>query len=230
MTLPRLISLNATAAGATLNSFTTIQPITGTAPVATGPNDVLTLDSSDGSITIDGDSSTDTLDFEVSASAKGLYETGAFNTNSLVIPPSTGNTYAIGLGRSDYISGTVMMYIPAAATGLTLSQRKTALMLIGTTEEEAVSQATQYFEQASPSSGGYYSFTIWRHAGFMFSNDSALSEANFGADSTGSSQTVRIKCARIDGSTLLIAFENVNVGITQTIRYEGRYRVWKPST
>lgn len=47
--------------GAT-NSFTTIQPDAGTAPVADSATDTLTFTSSDGSVTITGDSTTDTID------------------------------------------------------------------------------------------------------------------------------------------------------------------------
>jgi hypothetical protein len=46
------------------NTFSTIAAPSGTNPVATGPS-TLTLDSSDGSIEIEGDSGTDTIDFKI---------------------------------------------------------------------------------------------------------------------------------------------------------------------
>lgn len=51
--------------GGSSNSFTTIQTDAGTSPVATSPNDTLTLTSSDGSIKTTGDSSSDEVDFRV---------------------------------------------------------------------------------------------------------------------------------------------------------------------
>lgn len=63
-------------------AFTVIQTDTGTSPVATGPMDTLTLTSSDGSVLIDGDATTDTVDFTIDA---GSIETG-------VLPIAHGGT------------------------------------------------------------------------------------------------------------------------------------------
>lgn len=63
MSLPRvLITASGPAPG-----FGIVQPITGTSPTADQVNDTLTLASADGSVSIVGDSSTDTIDFSVSA-------------------------------------------------------------------------------------------------------------------------------------------------------------------
>ena len=51
--------------GGSSDSFKTIQTITGTSPVATSATDTLTLESSNSSMDIVGDSSTDTIDFQV---------------------------------------------------------------------------------------------------------------------------------------------------------------------
>lgn len=45
------------------NSFATIQPDAGTSPAASSSSDTLTLTSSDGSVVITGNSSTDTIDY-----------------------------------------------------------------------------------------------------------------------------------------------------------------------
>lgn len=50
--------------GGSSNSFTTIQTDAGTSPVATSSNDTLTLTSSDGSVIITGDSSSDEVDLQ----------------------------------------------------------------------------------------------------------------------------------------------------------------------
>lgn len=52
-------------------SFKTVQTDLGTSPVATGPNDVLTLTSSDNSVTITGDFTTDTIDFQATGGGGG---------------------------------------------------------------------------------------------------------------------------------------------------------------
>lgn len=52
-------------------TFKTIQTPSGTSPVATGPTDILTLTSSDNSITITGDSTTDTIDLVVASAPSG---------------------------------------------------------------------------------------------------------------------------------------------------------------
>lgn len=57
-------NITITATGA-VNSFTTIQPDFGTAPVADSATDTLTLTSLDGTITVTGNASTDTIDLQV---------------------------------------------------------------------------------------------------------------------------------------------------------------------
>lgn len=63
------------SAGGASNAFSTIQPDAGTSPVASSATDTLTLTSSDNSITITGDSTTDTIDFVVASS--GVTDHGA---------------------------------------------------------------------------------------------------------------------------------------------------------
>jgi len=53
------------------DAFTIIQTDAGTSPVATGPNDTLTLTSSDNSITITGNAITDTVDLIVAGGGSG---------------------------------------------------------------------------------------------------------------------------------------------------------------
>jgi hypothetical protein len=60
LTLPATSGTIATV-GSSGSSFTTIQCPAGTSPVATGPTDTLTLASSDNSVTITGNSTTDTV-------------------------------------------------------------------------------------------------------------------------------------------------------------------------
>jgi hypothetical protein len=57
--------------GGSVFSFTTIQTDLGTAPVADSSTDTLTLTSSDGSVAITGNSSTDTVNFQVTLPTPG---------------------------------------------------------------------------------------------------------------------------------------------------------------
>lgn len=69
--------------------FTTIQTDTGTSPVADGFNDTLTLTSVDGSVSITGNSTTDTVDFSISGSA---WKTAG---NTGLVSPVLGTTDAV---------------------------------------------------------------------------------------------------------------------------------------
>lgn len=92
-----------TGGGGGGSAFTTIQPDAGTAPVATTAADTLTLTSSDGSVTITGDSSTDTIDFaaavgiENPADVSWKYRREDFNLQS-------GNNY---YGTLNFLGGTI---------------------------------------------------------------------------------------------------------------------------
>jgi hypothetical protein len=67
LTLPSAGGTLVTTATET-NSFSIVQPISGTSPTASSPTDTLTLTSGDSTITISGNSSTKTLDFRAAAS------------------------------------------------------------------------------------------------------------------------------------------------------------------
>lgn len=59
-----------------VNSFSIIQPDLGTSPVANSPNDTLILTSSDNSVTITGDSTTDTIDITTGGGVSTQYDEG----------------------------------------------------------------------------------------------------------------------------------------------------------
>lgn len=95
--------------GTPTNSFTTIQTPVGTSPVATSPTDTLTLSTSGGEIVITGNSSTDTVQFNLgttgvtaatyraptfSADSKGRIVTSITNC----LPPLVTNYNASGSG------------------------------------------------------------------------------------------------------------------------------------
>lgn len=87
-------------------TFKTIQTPAGTSPVATGPNDILTLTSSDNSITITGNSTTDTIDLVSAGGSPGgsntnvqFNDSGTFNGESDFIYDKTRN--AVGIQTTD---------------------------------------------------------------------------------------------------------------------------------
>lgn len=84
-----------------VNSFATIQPDHGTSPVADSSSDTLTLTSSDGSITITGNATTDTIDFIVNSASLGpSFVTMATpaGTSPVATSPTDTLTWANGAG------------------------------------------------------------------------------------------------------------------------------------
>lgn len=63
--MPSIISFIGQTTQTSTNSFSTIQTPSGTSPTASSPTDTLTLTSTDGTVTINGNSATDTIDFSV---------------------------------------------------------------------------------------------------------------------------------------------------------------------
>lgn len=91
-------------------SFTTIQADTGTSPVADSASDTLTLTSSDGSINVDGNSTTDTIDFLLNR----VFETGSVSEITLALKAIASQTARL-LDAQDS-SGTSLMGIESDGT------------------------------------------------------------------------------------------------------------------
>jgi hypothetical protein len=87
------------AAGNAANAFTTIQPDAGTSPAAASSTDTLTLTSSDNSITITGNSATDTIDFIVASAAGESFKT--ISTPSGTSPVADSATDTLTLAGTD---------------------------------------------------------------------------------------------------------------------------------
>jgi hypothetical protein len=85
ITFPSASGTLATTAGAT-SAFGTIQPITGTSPVASSPTDTLTLTSTGSTIAIAGNSTTDTLNFEVGSAVVTLTGSQTLTNKTLTAP------------------------------------------------------------------------------------------------------------------------------------------------
>lgn len=127
--MPSIISFIGQTSQTTTNSFSTIQPPSGTSPTASSPTDTLTLTSTDGTVAIIGDSATDTIDFSVvSAPLAATYVTLTANAtlpNERILT-GTANQIIIadnGAGSSVVLSTPQNIHTGATPTfsGLTLS-------------------------------------------------------------------------------------------------------------
>ncbi len=97
------------------DGFSTIQTPSGTYPVAGSPSDVLTLTSSDGSITIVGNAITDTIDLTVAAG--GGVVTSVTNVDgTLSISPTTG-AVVVDMANSGVTAGSYLV------TGATIDSK-----------------------------------------------------------------------------------------------------------
>lgn len=84
--MPRIFGFNNTQV---LTSFQFFQPDLGTTPTPSGPADTLTFTSSDGSIIITGNSSTDTLNFQTAAGSTTILDIG-FTAGSVLFAGASG--------------------------------------------------------------------------------------------------------------------------------------------
>jgi hypothetical protein len=88
------------------NSFTIMQPDSGTDPTATSPNDTLTFHNSDGNISISGDATSKTLTFNLTNPTPGTVASVAQTTNSVSgltvsgSPITTSGTLALTLAQA----------------------------------------------------------------------------------------------------------------------------------
>lgn len=111
-------------AGGASTAFTIIQPTTGTSPTADSDTDTLILTSSDGSVIITGNSTTDTLDFVAagvnkitgpsSATDNAVVRfdatTGKLAQNSLTIIDDSGNLTTNGINISGQTASRVAVF------------------------------------------------------------------------------------------------------------------------
>jgi hypothetical protein len=126
LTLPTTSGTLATSAGSG-DSFNIIQTPSGTAPTATGQS-TLTLTSSDSSVTIIGDSTTDTIDFKASAGITALTgdvtATGPGSSVATIGAGKVTDTMIVGVAASK-VSGN----ISGNAANITASSNSTLTTL-----------------------------------------------------------------------------------------------------
>ncbi len=126
--MPRKIGLLTLGIEFTKDAFKVMQPDFGTSPTADAPDDILTLTSSDGTVDITGDATTDTIDFSVDLSdivnlvpqntcyvspsfvddpaARRFSTFLAANTYAKTQSPSTGNRWLIHVFPGTYLNDT----------------------------------------------------------------------------------------------------------------------------
>lgn len=123
-------TINLSSLGTKSDSFATIQPPAGTSPVADAYNDTLTLTSSDSTLTITGNSTTDTLDFiiasPVAVSKGGTNSTTAAAASRALIPA----TVTISASDIDWSAGTAFTKTLAANTTFTFSNTQDAQTIV----------------------------------------------------------------------------------------------------
>ena len=90
------------------DGFSTIQTPSGTYPVAGSPSDVLTLTSSDGSISIVGNAVTDTIDFTVVGGGGGAVSSVTNTDLTLSISPTTG-AVVVNMANSGVTAGSYLV-------------------------------------------------------------------------------------------------------------------------
>jgi hypothetical protein len=107
------------------DAFTIVQPTSGTSPTALSPDSTLKFTSSDSSVTITGNSTTNTVNFQAAGAGANVYlsNLSATSINQSLIP-SADATYSLGTSASTgrwlngYFSGSVYSGLsPSASTG-----------------------------------------------------------------------------------------------------------------
>lgn len=107
----------ATGGGSSSNSFSTIQTDTGTSPVASSPTDTLTLTSSDNSLGVDGDSTTDTIDLKVDPTKGDLATALGGKQNNLGYTPENQANKATNLTTPDNTKYPTTLAVSNALSG-----------------------------------------------------------------------------------------------------------------
>lgn len=100
------------SSGGSSNSFSTIQPDSGTSPVATSPTDTLTITSGDGSISITGNAATDTIDIRVVSGGTGISRSINIVSTPTSIAAATHTDYVY------LVSGTTTVTMPTAVSNI----------------------------------------------------------------------------------------------------------------
>jgi hypothetical protein len=97
---------NVTGGSGSVNSFATIDVPNGTDPAASSGTDTLTLESSDSSVTITGNSSTKTINFQAAAAGanEALSNLSSVSVNASLVP-GTNNSINIGSSSKGWENG-----------------------------------------------------------------------------------------------------------------------------
>ena len=153
--------------GAAWYSFGIIQTPFGTSPVADGPSDSVTFSSSDSSVVITGDATTDTVDFAISGTAAvaSIVTTVYNNTGSTITKGSVvyingahGNLPSIALARADSDLTSARTYGMVLADISNMSSGKVVQSgNIGNLNTSAITAGTQLY--LSPTTAGAYTTT-----------------------------------------------------------------------
>ena len=136
--------------GGSSASFKTVQPDSGTAPVATSPTDTLTITSSDSTIDVIGNSGTDTINLKTDKTKIGLGNVD--NTSDANKPVSTAQQTALDLKANN--SRNINSGAGLSGGGDLSADRTLAVDINGQTEDTTPSLANDFVMTYDASAGG----------------------------------------------------------------------------
>lgn len=163
-------TLNLTDLSST-DSFSTIQPDAGTSPVADGPADTLTLTSSDASLTITGNATTDTINYVV-------------NTTNLA-KLNTSNVFASTISASN-LSGTNTGDVTLGAVGSSSNSNGASLSSQVLTLQPANGSNPGVVTSGSQTIGGAKTFSAAISASNLSGTNTGDQTISLTSDVTGS--------------------------------------------
>ena len=193
LTLPTSSGTLALTGGGGGNSFTIMQPITGTSPTAGSTADTLTFASSDSNLSIAGNSGTKTLDFTLASTI-----TGAKTFSSAITASLTGAASLNVLKAGDTMTGPLNMPAGSAST---------AEITGGT------SNTGFFFPSSSTAAFTSAGTELWRtgSGGITIGNTTAQTARLYVTSGSGSDTGIVLESGTTAGRKMALDFSGANV-------------------
>ena len=154
-------------AGSTSNSFSTIQPISGTSPTAASPTDTLTL-AGDGSVGITGNSSTDTVTYKVNWGVKSAHRppVAYIDTSAGGLPG--GSSFTPSPGGSAVVNGDAVLFAGYDGKVYTVSGVGSSLVWTLRLDGQAGDGSPSAGDFLMQTKGTYYATPVQPNVGFYY--------------------------------------------------------------
>lgn len=146
-----------------------------------------------------------------------LISKGQDEKNDVIVSPSSTYTWNIPLDSDKFQMGIVMLYLPVDVLSRR-AKRRFADIMIGTTKDEAMSEASSL---STTSISTYIIYNDYPR-GYDYEDDGKLSDVWFSA----LSGQLRIESARINESNLEVIFNNIHGSQNATLTMKLRYMLW----